>query len=280
MKKFHNNNNIKNEIFIKFLKFSNNFLKRKSILYRNLKNKRLRVRNKINENIIRKILLDNNDKSLTIKDIIKENQKISGINIKYNTMRNFIKQNLGGKFMNKRFKNEKNVNSNYLVMNLYFIEKYIELKKMNFHFISLDESSFQNTKKNPKGWVINDSDKYVFNNGRIKSISLNLCCDEYRVLKYSLTDKTYNKYSYIKFLDELVQKIQEDFDLSNHWENNKIILMSDNVRFHKCNSIKNFLNFKNINLLYFPPYNPTFNLIETCFSFLKQGFYRYNTKDK
>jgi transposase len=242
------------------------------------KNKRYRQRLLINFNMISKIFDNNSDKSLSINKIIKLYYEQTGITIKYNTMYRFIKHDFGARFKMIKYRNEKLNNIENDIMKVLFINKYVKLVKDNYHFLWIDESGFNIMKKRPKSWIISNRNNEFFNKGRLKNTSLILCADKYRKVLSQIDTKTNNKFSFIKFLKNLNEKINDDFDLFQHKKNNKLILILDNVYFHKSDIIKNYCNRMNLNLFYLPPYNPDFNLVESCFSYLKNDFYGQNLK--
>ena len=57
---------------------------------------------------------------------------------------------------------------------------------------------------------------------------------------------------------------------------NKNIIM-DNVSFHHSKIIKNYINSKNWNIIYTPPYSPNFNPIENIFSKIKNYYRKYKS---
>ena len=65
-------------------------------------------------------------------------------------------------------------------------------------------------------------------------------------------------------VDQLLQH-KENIEL---FQNNPVLIVN-NVRFHHCKEIKDYLQLENVTVVYLPPYSPDLNPIENVFSCIK-----------
>lgn len=172
-------------------------------------------------------------KILKIRIIEESFQKKHKINFSNESVRRYIKEELGCKFKKIKMKNKKVLEIQNKLCRKSFLENFTKIFQKNFNFLFLDESGFGNNKKTRKGWVYNTANSEIFNNGRLKQLNFLLVHDFYRVIKYTINEKSFNRYYFLKFLKELVEHIKKDFDLRNYLKSKKICLIMDNVRFHK-----------------------------------------------
>lgn len=68
----------------------------------------------------------------------------------------------------------------------------------------------------------------------------------------------------------MIQKASYGLD----YPENTVILM-DNVSFHHSKRVIEFLEFKNWDVLFTPPYSPVFNPIEGVFSIVKRYYQKF-----
>jgi len=90
----------------------------------------------------------------------------------------------------------------------------------------------------------------------LSQVNLLLAHSMYRIIKYDISIKSFNKLKFLDFLASLVKIIKNDFDLKNYYTNNKICIVLDNVRFHKTKEIQNFLIENKIFALFNLAYQP------------------------
>jgi len=83
------------------------------------------------------------------------------------------------------------------------------------------------------------------------------------VISSSLQDKAFNSSSFFDFVKDLLDKISN---------NEKCVLIMDNVSFHKSKKIIDMVNSKGHLILFIPPYSPQCNPIEEVFSELKRKY--------
>jgi len=114
----------------------------------------------------------------------------------------------------------------------------------------------------------------LYGNGRIKQVNLIYAHDNLRSIHYEIKEENVNKNVFLSFLENLYEKINNDFDLNEKLKRNKLYVVMDNARIHKGKEILKYFKEKNINLIFLPPYMPEFTPIELVFSIMKKAFFR------
>lgn len=87
-----------------------------------------------------------------------------------------------------------------------------------------------------------------------------------------MNENTNNRFTYKSLLEILNEKIINDFDLSLKKKENKLVLVCDNVKFHKTKEIIELLKDLDLNIMFTPPYSPDLNPVESAFSLIKRVF--------
>ncbi len=142
--------------------------------------------------------------------------------------------------------------------------KYLQEGK---NFFSIDETSFGRNGIITKGYSPKGEKLYIRKTfPRMTTLTSIVCISQQKLISEKRHVGSVNKDVFLDFLKGL--NLPKD----------SVILM-DNVRFHHCHCIKEYLKNKSINILYTPPYSPWFNPIEMCFSIIKRTFYKNNTID-
>jgi len=75
-----------------------------------------------------------------------------------------------------------------------------------------------------------------------------------------MVDGAYNREVFMTFLESCFNK--------GLFQNNPIVIM-DNVRFHQCAELRDYLASKNVLILYLPPYSPDLNPVENVIACIK-----------
>jgi len=127
--KYCNNNILDSDLLKKFASFSNNFLEDKKYIHKKLLNVRQKKRILIKKNIIENSFKENINKAITIRFIIDEYRKRTNKYFSYNTMIRYIKDNMGGKYINKKYRNKKLLDIHDKIKTDYFVNNYIEMKE-------------------------------------------------------------------------------------------------------------------------------------------------------
>lgn len=155
-----------------------------------------------------------------------------------------------------------------------FINKFAKLFNKSKHFMFFDECSFANTKRSLRGWFKGQSNRSIKTSGRLVSQNLLMAVDNKRVIHYEINDETSNLDKVTQFMQEFIKKINEDLELKELRDNNKLVLILDNASYHKKDTLYDIFVKNKINVLFICPYHQRYNIIESVFSFMKRQFYR------
>jgi transposase len=110
--------------------------------------------------------------------------------------------------------------------------------------------------------------------GRIKSVSLMMAVTSKRVIHYKFKIKTNKGEDFVQFLNDLNTNIENDPFLKNQKNNNLLWLYCDNASLHWTKEAKEIITNLNLYAIYGVAYRPELNMIESCFSTLKDDFYK------
>ena len=128
--------------------------------------------------------------------------------------------------------------------------------------VSIDEIGFS-TRMNPLySWSTKGKTKYIKNkicSVKNRNTSVCSCITSNGDIKYELSNKPFNRGSFLSFLQSL------DFPKGT-------ILLIDNVSFHHSKMVKEYITEKGWISLYTPPYSPWFNPIENIFGIIKNQY--------
>ena len=196
----------------------------------------------------------------TVNDVIDYVKKKLNINVSYNLVRNLLLKD-----MNLSYKKCKYAN--------YINEHKLQMKTVEFHHlfitnynknlvVSIDEIGFS-TRMNPLySWSTKGKTKYIKNkicSVKNRNTSVCSCITSNGDIKYELSNKPFNRGSFLSFLQSL------DFPKGT-------ILLIDNVSFHHSKMVKEYITEKGWISLYTPPYSPWFNPIENIFGIIKNQY--------
>ncbi|KAF7684942.1 hypothetical protein CDIK_4309 [Cucumispora dikerogammari] len=98
----------------------------------------------------------------------------------------------------------------------------------------------------------------------IKSKNISVCCAMTKdgIVYKKINTRAYNTLSFLGYLNELF-----DFILEQNMRN--VVVVMDNVPFHKSSIVIEAFSVKNIKHIFLPPYSPFLNPIENVFSKVK-----------
>lgn len=197
----------------------------------------------------------------TINDVIVYVKNKLNINVSYNLVRNLLL-----KEMNLTYKKCKYAN--------YVNEHKLKLKTFEFHnlfkkqynvnnlLVSIDEIGFSNRLNPLYSWSTKGKTKYIKNKidyVKNRNTSVCSCITSNGDIKYEISNKSFNRESFLSFLKKL------DFPKGT-------IILMDNVSFHHSKIVKEYIIEKGWISLYTPPYSPWFNPIENIFGIIKHQY--------
>jgi hypothetical protein len=234
-----------------------------------------RILYKINSTIITEILEMNRDKHLSLQKIIEEYRKREPrLLFSRETLRTFLNRNMGLVYGKIRMVHSRAVNETANRMKVLFLKHMAKRLRDGAIIIFIDESKFQNNHNKMKTWTLLGRENVVSYEEKVKKINLILSCTFEGIFTYTLTEENINHKTIFKFIDKIADKIYESDTLKHKLLQGKIDLYLDNASSHIAKKVKKYATNIGINLLFPPPYLPTYNLAEFFFCDMKNKFYR------
>lgn len=92
---------------------------------------------------------------------------------------------------------------------------------------------------------------------------------EQGVVHYEITNKSFNKFDFIKFLEELETQLKKDNKLKIKLRFKKATLICDNSRIHYNKMSRKMLKKFKLNFLFQSPYSPFLNSAEYAWASIK-----------
>jgi transposase len=141
---------------------------------------------------------------------------------------------------------------------------YNELRSIDIgKIISIDETSFCNIGVSEEGYFLKGKHPSSLQVKKRITMSLLMAISKNNIISSSLQNKAFNSSSFFDFIKGILDKIPN---------NDKHVLIMDNVPFHKSKKIRDLVNSKGHQIIYIPPYSPQCNPIEEVFSELKRKY--------
>ena len=134
-----------------------------------------------------------------------------------------------------------------------------------FKILFLDESSILSSNNNFRAWRGKNEELY-FNIGTKKRKNLLLIISNEEVIHYKITDKNTDEKNFLKFMEEVAEILDKK-------ENEKFVIVMDNLASHRTKNLINFYKERKINIIFNCVYRSNFNAIELAFRNIK--FYLY-----
>lgn len=107
---------------------------------------------------------------------------------------------------------------------------------------------------------------------RSKNISIAAAITKTELLYFKIREGAYNTEHFVLFINDLIEKLRERY-LSN------MLIICDNVPFHKSVIINNIIAENGHKLIFLPPYSPQLNPIEEVFSSWKERIRSLNCEN-
>ncbi|KAL7852197.1 hypothetical protein SRHO_G00179820 [Serrasalmus rhombeus] len=148
----------------------------------------------------------------------------------------------------------------------------LESSEQPHRFIYVDEAGFNLTKGRRRGRNIIGHRATVVPGQRGRNITMCAATSELGVLTHIPTLGPYNKQHLVTFIDTVYRDLIPDGEMAlNDRENApnfpNYVVIWDNVRFHRSNTIRQwFATHNRMLMLFLPPYSPFLNPIEEFFS--------------
>ena len=197
----------------------------------------------------------------TIKDVIDYVKNKLNINVSYNLVRNLLLKDMNLTYKKCKYANY--VNEDKLkIKTVEFHHLFRKYYNMNNLVVSIDEIGFSKRVNPLYSWSIKGKTKYIKNkidSVKNRNTSVCSCITSNGDIKYEISNKPFNRESFLSFLQNL------DFPKGT-------ILLIDNVSFHHSKIVKEYITEKGWVSLYTPPYSPWFNPIENIFGIIKNQY--------
>ena len=84
-------------------------------------------------------------------------------------------------------------------------------------FLFIDEAGFNNEDTPRKTWKLPNEENFIKNYGWLKSVKLIIANHEFRTIFFELNKCTTNRYVFLDFLKNLIEKIKNDFELAKNF---------------------------------------------------------------
>jgi transposase len=132
------------------------------------------------------------------------------------------------------------------------------------NILFLDETGFNLHTSNNYGYSPVNTDAYrTVPRSRGRNVSLLAMASNSQIISIKTRLGAYNRDSYLEFLRESV---------NNNVLKSGMVLICDNVAFHRCQEIVDFLHCHGIIYTFLPSYSPKLNPIEEVFSVIKSRY--------
>ena len=146
-----------------------------------------------------------------------------------------------------------------------FIKIFVRSIKLGFKPIFIDETKIEMKNNHFKIWRLRNEQIYFGNSSKEKT-NMILAVGKDQIYHYKIIDDNVNTTIFIAFLDELIETLKNNNE-------NKYILILDNLKVHKTEEVYKFLIEKNICAIFNAPYMSIFNSIELSFRSIKKIIY-------
>lgn len=198
---------------------------------------------------------------LTLKNLQVIVRKVHNVSLSHETIRRIIRSsNITRKRANPRVMKSRTYWSQLQEKRRLFMEAYVPISIESI--VSIDESAICSNLFPVYGYSEKGKKLHVPTKSmRTKKSSLLMAISSQRVEHVSILKENVNSSSFLKFIRELILKIDGT---------SKRVFLMDNVSFHKSQTIQNEITSRGHMLLFTPPYSPDTNPIENVFSLIKR----------
>lgn len=225
----------------------------------------------VDYSLLEKIVESHISENSTLKNItIEYNNKTSGCKISRSTVHRKLKNRLHFSFKKVVVRNSKVNKKQNTIQMLLFFARIKDANKRNEIIIWIDESSFNDRNNIMKSWQRKDGEKKViYDNGRIKSISVmaGITCTECVLMHFN--KKTNESFHFKQFLKDLIVVLSSDKQSFNDYNDSKYHLVLDNASIHRTDDVINFLKSTRFKASFLPTYSPMLNNVEQLWSKIK-----------
>ena len=159
---------------------------------------------------------------------------------------------------------------------LFWIKLIASLVNDGFHVVFLDEFMVNRETTKTYGWARRGQPGRLLEKPWDFKMSFIVAHSPASVEGLVGTTTTFNKIKYADFLKSLIAKLKNDPEI----EDEKIVVVADNWRFHRADKIKRLFVKERLLWLFIPPYSPEANACEKLINFIKVHIKNQVTKQR
>jgi hypothetical protein len=222
-------------------------------------------KNKIEEFVENKLKENQSREKISCRKLAKLYFDETGNKISKTYINNLLRNNLKLSYLKTSIKT-KTINEPLgKIQGFCFIKSIVKCLMAGFKILFLDESSILSSNNNFRAWRGKNEELY-FNIGTKKRKNLLLIISNEEVIHYKITDKNTDEKNFLKFMEEVAEILDKK-------ENEKFVIVMDNLASHRTKNLINFYKERKINIIFNCVYRSNFNAIELAFRNIK--FYLY-----
>ena len=189
----------------------------------------------------------------------------TGDKISKTYIHNLLKNNFHLSYLKSTVKNIK-INTPFGVFSaLFFIKSVIKCMSLGYKVLFLDETYIQSINNNYRAWHSKKEDLY-FNLGTKKKKNLLLVVSSNSVFHYKISEDKTNENNFFQFMNEVNTIIKSK-------ENEKYIIVMDNLSAHRTKKLMKYYDENKINIIFNCVYRSNFNCVELAFKIMKIQLY-------
>lgn len=208
-------------------------------------------------NFIKNLLIE--DCGLTLKEMKSKVLENFGISVCEATISKYVDSfNFSIKRMTKI--SNASITENLIEIRKTYSSWFLSVVNEGRKIIFIDETGFMITMRKYYGRSEKGKKAICITPGiKSRNKTIMACMWKGGMLHYKAQSEAGNRVSFLKFINELTVILTTK-------EMNNVIMIMDNVSFHKCSEIADFVVSKGHSTIFLPPYSPFFNPIEFMFS--------------
>ena len=196
-----------------------------------------------------------------------ENQFSSLRGIDPSTVSRILRENLGLSFKKLGGTNAKKIQPESKSSQISWVKAVLNLLIQGYRLVFIDEFMINRKTQNTYGWTQRGKPGRLLTRAVDFKVSFYILHSQSQVEGMMGTRSSFDQVKYNIFLKELIAKLKMDDNIN--WQ--KLIIVADNWKFHRTNTIKEFLLKEELAWLFIPPYSPEINACEKLINFIKSS---------
>lgn len=204
--------------------------------------------------------------NITLKNVCKKYNKISGSKISKSYAFGILKNKLNLRYLKTVTKTNKLNSNSSKVRSFFFIKAIIRALELNLKIIFLDESNFQLENNHLKIWR-KRNELPCFKIGKKGRQNIIVAISNEELLLYKINEGTNTSISFLEFMKNLLTIINEKNIADS-------LIIMDNCSIHMTKALKEFYKENKLKIMTIVPYSSEFNGVEFLFNHIKQKVYK------